>query len=65
MFWIDFENVVNWFESISINTNPDMLLYSKSIFDFWEAKDMFHGPSIFENKAYEDPSGLVNPLAPK
>ena len=37
---MDFESVLQWFEGISLNWNPDLLLYRKSYFDHWKVEDM-------------------------
>ena len=39
---MDFDSVLTWFDSLDINWNPDLLLYRKSFFDHWQAKDMIH-----------------------
>jgi len=40
IFWIDFDSVCEWFESLDINWNPELLIYRKSFFDLWRAADM-------------------------
>lgn len=37
---MDFESVLNWFEGLAVNWNPDLLIYRKSYFDHWAAADM-------------------------
>lgn len=51
IFWIDFDSVCDYFESLDINWNPDLLVYSKSFFDLWKAAEMSHAStySIKEN----------------
>ena len=43
---MDFDSVLTWFDSLDINWNPDLLLYRKSFFDHWQAKDMLHVNSL-------------------
>jgi len=40
IFWIDFDSVCEWFESLDINWNPDLLIYRKSFFDLWKENEM-------------------------
>jgi len=40
IFWIDFDSVIRYFESLDINWNPELLLYRKSFFDLWKSADM-------------------------
>jgi calpain-7 len=40
IFWIDFESVCKYFDSLDINWNPELLVYRKSIFDLWKCSDM-------------------------
>jgi hypothetical protein len=52
---MDFDSVVNWFEGIDINWNPDLLLYRKSYFDYWSVADMLKYDSrisLKENPQY-------------
>jgi calpain-7 len=42
IFWIDFDSVCEWFESLDINWNPELLIYRKSFFDLWKAAEMQH-----------------------
>ena len=46
VFWMDFDSVIDWFTSLDINWNPELLLYRKSFFDHWQAKDMLGGNSL-------------------
>ena len=46
VFWMDFDSVLDWFTSLDINWNPELLLYRKSFFDHWQAKDMLGGNSL-------------------
>jgi hypothetical protein len=52
---MDFESVLNWFEGVAINWNPDLLLYRKSYFDHWGAAEMLKYDSrvsLKENPQY-------------
>ena len=40
VFWISFDAVCVWYESLHINWNPDLLKHRKSFYDFWQLKDM-------------------------
>ena len=40
IFWIDFDSVCEWFESLDINWNPELLIYRKSFFDLWKSTEM-------------------------
>jgi len=40
VFWIDYESVLTWFDSLDMNWNPELLQYRKSFFDIWRAADM-------------------------
>ena len=42
VFWMDFNSVMQYFDSLDINWNPDLLQYRKSFFDLWKASDMTH-----------------------
>ena len=42
IFWIDFDSVVEWFDSMDINWNPELLIYRKSVYDMWKAYDMMN-----------------------
>lgn len=52
---MDFESVLRWFDGISLNWNPDLLLYRKSYFDHWSVEDMLRYDSrvsLKENPQY-------------
>ncbi len=40
IFWIDFDSVVDHFETMDINWNPALLVYRKSVWDMWPAASM-------------------------
>lgn len=40
IFWIDFDSVLEFYESLDINWNPELLIYRKSFFDLWKVADM-------------------------
>lgn len=54
IFWIDFDSVCDFFESLDLNWNPELLVYRKSFFDLWKCAEMQHSQSfsIKENPQY-------------
>lgn len=54
VFWIDFDSVLTWFDSLDINWNPDLLTYRKSFYDIWKSNDMLQSSSLSlkENPQY-------------
>ena len=54
IFWIDIDSVCEYFESLDINWNPELLIFRKSFFDLWKAADMTHTStfSIKDNPQY-------------
>ncbi len=40
IFWIDFDSVCDFFESLDLNWNPELLVYRKSFFDLWKCAEM-------------------------
>ena len=46
VFWIDYESVITWFDSLDINWNPELLQYRKSFYDIWKANDMLNSRSL-------------------
>jgi len=46
VFWIDFDSVVQWFDHLDLNWNPELLIYRKSFFDMWKAAEMNHTNSL-------------------
>ena len=54
IFWIDIDSVCEYFESLDMNWNPELLIYRKSFFDLWKAAEMTHTQtfSIKENPQY-------------
>ena len=51
IFWIDIDSVCEYFESLDMNWNPELLIYKKSFFDLWKSAEMCHAStfSIKEN----------------
>ena len=37
VFWMDFDSVLQWFDCIDVNWNPELLQYRKSFFDHTKA----------------------------
>lgn len=40
VFWMDYSSVLQNFDRIHINWNPDLLEYRKSYFDYWSLEQM-------------------------
>ena len=43
VFWISFDAVLQWFDSLDINWNPNLLPNKKMFFDRWSVADMVQG----------------------
>lgn len=50
IFWIDFDSMCSFFESLDINWNPELLIYRKSFFDLWKVADMNTSSNSFSIK---------------
>ena len=46
VFWIDYDSVLTWFDSLDINWNPELLKNRKIFFDVWKASDMTHANTL-------------------